>query len=223
MNKMVSQVLEWHKKFGVDVGDNPAPIEYERLLMRDNILTEEVKELYAAGVRKDIVEVADAICDVLYVAIGTAIEFGLQDKLEQLFDEVHRSNMSKLDENGNPIKREDGKILKSALFSPPNLKPIIDSIDAAGYLRNFGLMIPLDVLRYEDGTPVHYLDPSERDKFRDYLLGKGWTSEIYDPLPGKEKDALLMEWRKDNPMPKTKITKTDEGFTWELEKPANKK
>lgn len=126
MSRMIDQVLEWHRKFGVPVGNRPTPIEYHRLLMRDNILIEEVKELYAAGVKKDILEVADAICDVLYVAIGTAIEFGLHEKLDTLFDEVHRSNMSKLDESGKPIVRGDGKILKSKLFSPPDLKTIID-------------------------------------------------------------------------------------------------
>lgn len=129
MNKMVAQVLEWHKKFGVDIGEQPKFIQPARFEMRQTILEEEVEELSLAffTARNNLPEIADALCDIMYVVIGTAIEFGLQDKFEDLFDEVHRSNMSKLDENGNPVKRGDGKILKSELFSPPNLKSILES------------------------------------------------------------------------------------------------
>ena len=89
-------------------------------------MQEEVIELHEAWSNKDIVEVADAITDCLYILIGTAIEFGLQDKLEDLFDEVHGSNMSKLDENGKPIYRNDGKVMKSANYYKPDLKKILD-------------------------------------------------------------------------------------------------
>jgi predicted HAD superfamily Cof-like phosphohydrolase len=89
-------------------------------------LQEEVLELHEAWSNEDIVEVADAITDCLYILFGTAIEFGLQDKLEALFDEVHGSNMSKLDENGKPIYRNDGKVLKSENYYKPNLKKIIN-------------------------------------------------------------------------------------------------
>lgn len=127
INDWVKKVYDWHEKFGVDIGVTPKFIEGERFEMRHRILKEEVNELEEAFwmVDKDISDVADAICDILYVVIGTAIEFGLHDKMTLLFDEVHRSNMSKLDENGSPVKREDGKILKSKLFSPPNLKDIL--------------------------------------------------------------------------------------------------
>jgi predicted HAD superfamily Cof-like phosphohydrolase len=69
--------------------------------------------------------VADAITDCFYILIGTAIEYGIADKLPQLFDEVHKSNMSKLDENGNPIYREDGKVMKSNNYKSPNISDII--------------------------------------------------------------------------------------------------
>jgi predicted HAD superfamily Cof-like phosphohydrolase len=85
-----------------------------------------VLELHEAWSNKDIVEVADAITDCLYILFGTAIEFGLQDKLEDFFDEVHGSNMSKLDENGKPIYRNDGKVLKSEKYYKPDLKKILD-------------------------------------------------------------------------------------------------
>ena len=73
----------------------------------------------------DIVEIADALTDMLYVFLGTFIAHGLQDIAEALFDEVHRSNMSKLDEQSKPIFRNDGKVLKSNRFSDPDLRSII--------------------------------------------------------------------------------------------------
>ena len=76
----------------------------------------------AAG---DIVAVADALTDLAYVLFGTYVTHGLQEVADALFDEVQRSNMSKLDENGRPIYREDGKALKSAQFSEPDLGAIL--------------------------------------------------------------------------------------------------
>lgn len=119
--KQVDMLVDWHTKFGVPVLDKPQIPDFKRIELRNNILVEEVKELYSAMLDENLVQTADAIGDVLYVLIGTACECGLHNHLERIFDEVHRSNMSKLDENGNPVKREDGKILKSKLFTPPNL------------------------------------------------------------------------------------------------------
>jgi predicted HAD superfamily Cof-like phosphohydrolase len=95
------------------------------LIMRHNILNEEVVELLNAGVTGDLVEVGDAITDCLYILIGTAIEFGVADKLPAMFDEVHKSNMSKLGEDGKPIYREDGKVMKGPNYKKPNLIDII--------------------------------------------------------------------------------------------------
>jgi len=125
--RWVKNVKDWHEKFGVHVGRQAGLIGMKRFDMRQNILQEEVNELKSAYEAGELHSVADAICDILYVIIGTAVEFGLHDKLDALFAEVHRSNMSKLDENGNPVKREDGKILKSKLFSPPDLKAILEN------------------------------------------------------------------------------------------------
>jgi len=82
-----------------------------------------LKELDVAIADNDPVEVADALTDLLYVIYGMGHSFGLD--LQKCFDEVHRSNMSKLDEDGKPIYREDGKILKGPSYTPPNLKDII--------------------------------------------------------------------------------------------------
>jgi predicted HAD superfamily Cof-like phosphohydrolase len=73
------------------------------------------------------VEIADALGDMLYILFGTALKHGLQHKLEAVFDEIHRSNMSKLDENGAPVVRADGKILKSTLYTPPNIKAVLEN------------------------------------------------------------------------------------------------
>ncbi len=102
----------------------PAAISQGRI----QIFLEELEEYRAAVDNHDIVEIADALTDMLYVLLGTFITHGLQDIAEELFAEVHRSNMSKLDEQGQPIFREDGKVLKSDQFSDPDLRSIIAKI-----------------------------------------------------------------------------------------------
>lgn len=128
MEKQINQVLEFYKAFKHPIAVNPKFMEMDRVIMRHRLLDEEVVELFEAGAQGDIVEVADAIADCFYILIGTAIEYGIADKLPVLFDEVHRSNMSKLDNDGNPIYREDGKVLKSNNYTPPNLKDIVWNI-----------------------------------------------------------------------------------------------
>jgi predicted HAD superfamily Cof-like phosphohydrolase len=121
----ILSVADFHQKFGVDIGEIPELITRQRFALRYRIMMEEIKEMATAFRNDDLVGVADAIIDQLYVTIGTAIEFGLHGILDKMFQEVHRSNMSKLDENGNPVRREDGKVLKSKLYSPPNLHQFI--------------------------------------------------------------------------------------------------
>lgn len=126
MNKQLKQVEDFQKAFGGFIGEGASFPPLDRCILRQRLLQEEVLELHVAWSNKDIVEVADAITDCLYILFGTAIEFGLQDKLGQLFDEVHGSNMSKLDENGKPIYRNDGKVLKSEKYYKPDLKKILN-------------------------------------------------------------------------------------------------
>jgi len=73
------------------------------------------------------VEVADALGDMLYILCGTIIEHGLQDKIEEVFAEIQRSNMSKLGADGQPIYREDGKVMKGPNYSPPDLATILSN------------------------------------------------------------------------------------------------
>lgn len=126
MNRQLKQVEDFQKAFGGPIGDKPSFPSEKRCELRQKLLQEEVLELYEAWSNGDIIEVADAITDCLYILFGTAIEFGLQDKLEALFEEVHGSNMSKLQENGRPLYREDGKVLKGKNYYKPDLKKILN-------------------------------------------------------------------------------------------------
>lgn len=106
--------------------DTPSISDAQRAMHRQQWLEEEVQELRDAIVGidgPDIVEVSDALADILYIVYGTAVEFGID--LGSIFEEVHASNMRKLDENGNPIIREDGKIMKPEGWVPPQIAPII--------------------------------------------------------------------------------------------------
>lgn len=93
--------------------------------LRYNLAKEELDEYLEACQNKDLVGVADALTDQLYVLLGTFLRHGMQDIAENLFNEVHRSNMTKLDKNGKIVRRKDGKITKSELFEKPKLKEII--------------------------------------------------------------------------------------------------
>jgi predicted HAD superfamily Cof-like phosphohydrolase len=125
MKTEIEMVKAFQKAYGHPVPDSPKYLPASRCLMRHSLISEEVNELLAATINKDLVEVADAIADCFYILMGTAIEFGIADKMEAVFHEVHRSNMSKLDEEGMPIYREDGKVLKGPNYFKPELKPII--------------------------------------------------------------------------------------------------
>jgi predicted HAD superfamily Cof-like phosphohydrolase len=127
MNKHIEQIKEFHSVYKLPMRNKPAIIPEKEFTLRHRLLIEEVRELQDAWEENDIVEVTDAIVDCIYILLGTAVTFGIADKLKECFDEVHRSNMSKLDENGNPLYREDGKVIKSKLFSPPDIKSIIDA------------------------------------------------------------------------------------------------
>lgn len=126
MKKQLDQVKAFHEAFGHPVGDEPRLVDKDTWFLRGSLLGEELEEYAEACVKGDIVEVADALADQLYILLGTMLVHGMQDKIEEIFDEVQRSNMSKLGEDGKPIHREDGKVLKGPNFSEPNIKDIID-------------------------------------------------------------------------------------------------
>lgn len=115
------------KTFGQEVKDVPELPTRLVQQMRVALLVEEVKELEQALTDANMVEVLDALTDIQYVLDGAYLAFGLQELKQPAFDEVQRSNMSKLTKEGKVLYREDGKILKSDQYSPPNLKSILDN------------------------------------------------------------------------------------------------
>ncbi len=117
MKRQIEQVREFRKAFGLSTSVHDCNHE-----LHCDLVDEELNEMMRA---KNNVEIADAIIDQMYLLIGYAINLQIEDKLEALFDEVHRSNMSKLDANGQPIYREDGKVMKGENYSRPNLKDIL--------------------------------------------------------------------------------------------------
>lgn len=126
MKDQLDCVRRFHEVFQCHLERTPvAELPSDISEWRIRMLLEELEEYRAAVRDNDIVEIADALTDMLYVLLGTFITHGLQDIAEELFDEVHRSNMSKLDEQGKPIFRNDGKVLKSNRFSGPDLRSII--------------------------------------------------------------------------------------------------
>ena len=127
MEKQIKHVEAFYKAFDMPLPETMRYLYKERALLRHKLIQEEVGELLEASISSQgtLVDVADAITDCFYILIGTALEYGIADKLPALFDEVHSSNMSKLDENGKPIYREDGKVMKGPGYKKPNLKDII--------------------------------------------------------------------------------------------------
>ena len=127
MKKIIKHVEDFHDAFGIVNNYNPTTILTEdEIMLRYNLMKEENEEYLEAAKNNDIVEIADALGDQLYILCGTILKHGLQHKIEDVFEEIQRSNMSKLDENGKPIFREDGKILKSDRYFKPDIKTVLD-------------------------------------------------------------------------------------------------
>jgi predicted HAD superfamily Cof-like phosphohydrolase len=123
----IGAVEEFHEAFGIGNNYSPtADLSDADVLLRYKLMREENEEYLEAAQKGDLVEVADALGDMLYILCGTILKHGLQDKIEEVFQEIQRSNMSKLDENGKPIYREDGKVLKSSLYFKPDIQSILD-------------------------------------------------------------------------------------------------
>ena len=128
MKKRIAAVHEFHTAFKLGMNSTPvANIGEDRNRLRFNLMKEENEEYLEAAQNSDLVEVADALGDMLYILCGTIIEHGMQDKIEEVFNEIQRSNMSKLGEDGQPIYREDGKVLKGPNYFKPHLKEILDN------------------------------------------------------------------------------------------------
>lgn len=148
----LNQVAQFHQTFGAPIVDKPSIPNAERCQLRVSLLAEELEELKEAIAANDIVEIADALCDLQYVLSGAVLEFGMGEKFVELFNEVQRSNMSKacqslaeaeatvkfyadkdgtvaeiLEENGlwKVYRKADNKVLKSINYSPADLVSIL--------------------------------------------------------------------------------------------------
>ena len=148
----LNQVAEFHKTFNAPILEKPTIPSKERCELRISLLQEELNELKEAIADNDLVEIADALCDLQYVLSGAVLEFGLGEKFVKLFNEVQRSNMSKACANQqeadetiefykekgedafseisgekiNVHRKSDNKVLKNKYYSPADLKSILD-------------------------------------------------------------------------------------------------
>ena len=126
MQKQLTAVSEFHTAFGLGVSQTmKSDLGEQKNKLRFDLMKEENEEYLDAVQNNDIIEIADALGDMLYILCGTILEHGLQHKIEAVFDEIQRSNMSKLGEDGRPIYREDGKVLKGPNYFKPNFEEIL--------------------------------------------------------------------------------------------------
>ena len=121
MKKQLNAVKDFHDTFGLNYNDSPTVDLGKKIIdLRFNLMKEENEEYIEAARNNDIIEVADALGDMLYILCGTIIEHGMSDIIEDVFDEIQKSNMSKLGSDGEPIYREDGKVMKGPNYFKPN-------------------------------------------------------------------------------------------------------
>ena len=127
LKETIAAVEEFHTAFGIANNYTPTvELTEAEMELRFRLMQEENEEYLEAAKNGDIVEIADALGDQLYILCGTILKHGLQHKIAEVFQEIQRSNMSKLDENGKAIYREDGKIMKSELYFKPDIKRILE-------------------------------------------------------------------------------------------------
>ena len=128
LKKTIEAVADFHDAFGIENNHQPTvKLTKKEIDLRFRLMQEENEEYLEAANNGDLVEVADALGDMLYILCGTILKHGMQHKIMDVFQEIQRSNMSKLDKDGQPIYREDGKVLKSDLYFKPDIKSILEA------------------------------------------------------------------------------------------------
>ncbi|MCB0765220.1 MAG: nucleoside triphosphate pyrophosphohydrolase family protein [Flavobacteriales bacterium] len=126
LEEATEHVRTFHDAFGIPNASKPTGAIGDRdALLRYKLIREENEEYLDAAMRGDLVEVADALGDILYILCGTLLKHGLEHKIDAVFREIQRSNMSKLDADGRPIYRDDGKVMKSDLYFRPDIARIL--------------------------------------------------------------------------------------------------
>jgi predicted HAD superfamily Cof-like phosphohydrolase len=129
MQKQINAVKEFHTAFAIGHSETPkATLGDNKNMLRYNLMKEENEEYLEAVQNNDLIEIADALGDMMYILCGTIIEHGLQNKIEEVFDEIQRSNMSKLGEDGKPIYREDGKVMKGPNYFKPDFSKLLSEV-----------------------------------------------------------------------------------------------
>ncbi len=127
MKKQIDAVTKFHEVYRIPFEQNPSKdISNSFLELRHRLMSEENEEYLEAAKNGDLIEIADALGDMLYILCGTIITHGMQNKIVQVFDEIQRSNMSKLGKDGQPIYREDGKVMKGPNYFRPDIRSILD-------------------------------------------------------------------------------------------------
>lgn len=127
LQETIDKVKEFHSVFGLGYFESPqSDVDRKTVELRHRLMQEENEEYLEAALNKDLTMIADALGDKLYILCGTIIAHGLQHKITEVFNEIHRSNMSKLDENGKPVYREDGKIMKGKNYFLPDIKAVLE-------------------------------------------------------------------------------------------------
>jgi predicted HAD superfamily Cof-like phosphohydrolase len=126
MEHLIHKIIEFHEAFNQPYAKDITPVIVKEVVLRYDLMAEENKEYLLAALDKDLEGIADALGDKLYILLGTIIKHGMQHIIVDVFNEIHRSNMTKLGEDGKPMLRQDGKILKGPNYSPPNLKPFVE-------------------------------------------------------------------------------------------------
>lgn len=127
LDELINDVGEFHDSFGIKNNTEPTTaLSKEEIQLRFDLLKEENEEYLEAALKGDLVEVADALGDIMYILFGTILKHGLQDKIVEVFKEIQSSNLSKLGADGKPIYREDGKVLKGPNYFRPDIKKILN-------------------------------------------------------------------------------------------------
>jgi predicted HAD superfamily Cof-like phosphohydrolase len=130
---MFTDVEAFHRAFGQRIGERPELPDTAERTLRMKLLAEEMYEYTVAENENDLVEIADALADIIYIACGTAVSYGIP--LDDIFDEVHASNMAKL-VDGKVIYREDGKVKKPEGWQPPDIEGVLKKSHEEYILRN---------------------------------------------------------------------------------------
>lgn len=129
LQSVIHDVATFHDSFGIRNAPAPEARPTEATVaLRHRLMAEENEEYLEAARAGDLVEVADALGDMLYILCGTILQHGMQHVIEEVFTEIQRSNMSKLGADGRPIHRADGKVMKGPNYTPPDLSFVADHV-----------------------------------------------------------------------------------------------